>query len=206
MSDKANKRVGILGGTFNPIHTGHLILAQHALDEYELDEILFIPVGTPYFKDPSAVLSKQHRIAMVTAAIKDNPKFALSTVETDREGISYTYETLQVLKKDNPNTDYYLILGADTLYQIESWREPDIIMANAGILAAVRDGKSTSELKNKAAELMDKYHNDIHILTMPATDISSTDIRARVGAGRSIRYMVPEGVRTYIEKNNLYRD
>ena len=167
---------------------------------------MFIPVGTPYFKDPSAVLSKQHRIAMVTAAIKDNPKFALSTVETDREGISYTYETLQVLKKDNPNTDYYLILGADTIYQIESWREPDIIMANAGILAAVRDGKSTSELKNKAAELMDKYHNDIHILTMPATDISSTDIRARVGSGRSIRYMVPEGVRTYIEKNNLYRD
>lgn len=206
MSDKASLRVGILGGTFNPIHIGHLILAQHALDDYDLDRILFIPTGVSHFKDQSIILDKDIRIAMTAAAIEDNPKFALSTIETDRPGNSYTCDTLRLLKRDNPDTDYYLILGADTLYQIESWKDPDVIMANAGILAAVRDDKDTEDLKVKATELSDKYHTDIRILTMPATDISSTDIRDKVKAGRSIRYMVPESVRIFIEKNNLYKD
>ncbi len=206
MSNNANKKVGILGGTFNPIHIGHLILAEHALDEYDLDEIMFIPTGVSHFKDQAIILNKDIRITMTELAIKDNPKFVLSTIETDRPGNSYTCDTLRLLRQEHPDTDYYLILGADTLYQIETWKDPDVIMANAGILAAVRDDKNIEDLKIKACELRDKYHTEINILTMPATDISSTDIRNRVKMGRSIRYMVPESIRKYIEENNLYRD
>ncbi|MCR5398859.1 MAG: nicotinate-nucleotide adenylyltransferase [Lachnospiraceae bacterium] len=199
------KKVGILGGTFNPIHLGHLILAEHALCEYDLDEILFIPTGISHFKDPSTVLDKKTRIAMTGGAIEDNQHFALSTIETDRPGNSYTYETLEVLKTNNPDTDYYLILGADTLFQIEQWMHPEIIMMNAKILAAVRRGQSTEELKDKAAELMRKFGAEIYVLKTPYIDISSTDIRERIKDGKSIRYMVTERTLEYIEKHGLYK-
>jgi len=201
-----NKRVGILGGTFNPIHIGHLILAERALEEYELDEILFIPTGTPYFKSAAEVLDKKVRISMTGNAIEDNPNFALSTIETDREGISYTYETLQLLKKDNPDTQYYLILGADTLFQIEQWKHPEIILKLAGILGAVRDDKNHEDLKVRAAELEEKFGTEVNILRMPHIGVSSSDIRERIRTGKSVRYMLPEKTLEYIEKNGLYRD
>ena len=200
------KRVGILGGTFNPIHIGHLILAERALEEYELDEILFIPTGKPYFKSASEVLDKKVRISMTGNAIEDNPNFALSTIETDREGNSYTYETLQILGKDNPDTRYYLILGADTLFQIEQWKHPEIIMSLAGILAAVRDDKSSEDLKIKADELEAKYDTEVHILRMPHIGVSSSDIRERIRTGKNVRYMLPDKTLEYIEKNGLYRE
>lgn len=200
------KRVGILGGTFNPIHIGHLILAERALEEYELDEILFIPTGKPYFKSASEVLDKKVRISMTGNAIEDNPNFALSTIETDREGNSYTYETLQILGKDNPDTRYYLILGADTLFQIEQWKHPEIIMSLAGILAAVRDDKSSEDLKIKADELEVKYGTEVHILRMPHIGVSSSDIRERIRTGKNVRYMLPDKTLEYIEKNGLYRE
>lgn len=200
------KKVGIIGGTFNPIHLGHLILAEHARDEYKLDEILFIPTGISHFKDPSIVLDKKKRIAMTGGAIDDNPYFALSTIETDRPGNSYTYETLEELKGHNPDTEYYLIVGADSLFQMEEWKNPEIIMKNAIILVAVRKGQSLEELQDKAAELSQKYNAKIRILTCPYIDISSTEIRQRIKEGKSIRYMVNEETRAYIKKFNLYRD
>lgn len=198
------KRVGILGGTFNPIHIGHLILAERALEEYELDEILFIPTGKPYFKSEEEVLDKKVRISMTGNAIEDNPDFALSTIETDREGNTYTYETLQLLKRDNPNNKYYLILGADTLFQIEQWKKPDVIMSLAGILAAVRDDKNMADLEVKADELKTKFNADINILRMPHIGISSTDIRERIRLGKSVKYMLPEKTLDYIMRNDLY--
>ncbi len=198
------KRVGILGGTFNPIHIGHLILAERALEEYELDEILFIPTGKPYFKSEDEVLDKKVRISMTGNAIEDNPDFALSTIETDREGNTYTYETLQLLKRDNPNNKYYLILGADTLFQIEQWKKPDVIMSLAGILAAVRDDKNMTDLEVKADELKTKFNADINILRMPHIGISSTDIRERIRLGKSVKYMLPEKTLDYIMRNDLY--
>lgn len=198
------KRVGILGGTFNPIHIGHLILAERALEEYELDEILFIPTGKPYFKSEEEVLDKKVRISMTGNAIEDNPDFALSTIETDREGNTYTYETLQLLKRDNPNNKYYLILGADTLFQIEQWKKPDVIMSLAGILAAVRDDKNMADLEVKADELKAKFNADINILRMPHIGISSTDIRERIRLGKSVKYMLPEKTLDYIMRNDLY--
>ncbi len=200
------KKVGILGGTFNPIHIGHLILAERALEEYELDEILFVPTGQPYFKSAAEVLDKKVRISMTGNAIEDNPNFALSTIETDREGNSYTYETLQLLKKDNPDTQYYLILGADTLFQIEQWKHPEIIMSLAGILGAVRDDKSQADLQIKAGELKEKYDTEVHILRMPHIGVSSSDIRERIRTGKSVRYMLPDKTLEYIDKNGLYLD
>lgn len=202
---KSNKKVGIIGGTFNPIHLGHLILAEYAYDEYQLDEILFIPTGISYFKDPNTVLDKKMRITLTGEAIEDNPHFALSTIETDRPGNSYTYETLEELNKRNPDVRYYLIIGADSLFQIESWKEPDIIMKNAIILAASRNDQGIELLNEKADELMKKFHSEIHILTCPMIDISSTDIRNRIKEGKSIKYLVKEQTENYIKKYQLYQ-
>lgn len=203
---KTNKKVGIIGGTFNPIHIGHLILAEHAYDEYKLDEILFIPTGISHFKDPSIVLDKKKRITMTGGAIDDNPHFALSTIETDRPGNSYTYETLEELKRMNPDTEYYLIIGADSLFQIEEWKNTQSIMSNASILVAVRKGQSLEELKAKAEELKKKYKATINVLTCPYIDVSSTEIRSRIKEGKTIRYMVTDDTLNYINKFNLYRD
>ena len=201
---KKNKKVGIIGGTFNPIHMGHLILAEHAWSEYDLDEILFIPTGISHFKDPATVLDKKQRIAMTGGAIEDNPHFALSTIETDRPGNSYTYETLEELTRVNPGTEYYLIVGADALMQMEQWMHPEIIMDKAIILVSVRKGQSIDELEEKSRGLMGKYGADIRILTMPYIDISSTQVRERIRSGKSIRYMVAEHTLNYIKKNGLY--
>lgn len=202
--DKA-KKVGILGGTFNPIHTGHLILAEHAYSEFDLDEILFIPTGVSYFKDPKIVADKKVRLDMTSEAIRTNPHFAMSTIETDRPGNSYTYETLEILKKENPSVTYFLIAGADTLFQIEQWKKPDSIMRNAGILVSVREGQSLEELKEQAEMLIKKYDADIRILECPYIDISSTAIRKRISEGKSVKYMVTDSTLEYIEKNGLYR-
>lgn len=202
---KSDKKVGIIGGTFNPIHLGHLILAEYAYDEYQLDEILFIPTGISYFKDPNTVLDKKMRITLTGEAIEDNPHFALSTIETDRPGNSYTYETLEELKKKNPDVRYYLIIGADSLFQIDSWKEPDIIMKDAIILAASRNDQGIELLKEKADELMKKFHSEIYILTCPMIDISSTDIRNRIKEGKSIKYLVKEQTENYIKKYQLYQ-
>ncbi len=203
---KMDKKVGIIGGTFNPIHLGHLILAEHALCEFDLDEILFIPTGISHFKDPKIVLDKKKRIAMTGGAIGDNPKFALSTIETDRPGNSYTYETLEELKKANPTTNYYLIVGADSLFQMEEWKNPEIIMNLATILVAARKGQSLKELNSKAEELMEKYSSKIHVLQTPYIDISSTEIRERIKNGKSVRYMITDDTLAYIERFNLYKD
>lgn len=200
------KKVGIIGGTFNPIHLGHLILAEHAYEEYSLDEILFIPSGISYFKDPKTVLDKKKRITLTGEAIEDNPHFALSTMEADRPGNSYTCETLEELKRVNPNTQYYLIIGADSLFEIEKWKEPASIMKNAIILAAVRNDQGTEALQQKANELMQKYNCEIHVLACPHIDISSTEIRNRIKEGKSIRYMVTEQTEKYIIKHHLYQD
>lgn len=201
---KENKHIGIIGGTFNPIHMGHLILAEHAWSEFKLDEILFIPTGVSYFKDPSTVASKKDRLNMTSEAIMDNPHFALSTIETDRPGNSYTYETLEMLKSSHQNYTFYLIVGADTLFQIDQWKNPESIMKNSIILASIRKGQSKEDLEKRAQELMEKYGADIRILEFPYIDISSTDIRNRIASGKSVKYMLHDSTLNYIEKNKLY--
>lgn len=194
-----------MGGTFDPIHYGHLMLAQNALDTFMLDEILFVPSGTPWLKESTKVLSKNKRVSMTGMAIEDNPDFALSTIEIDREGNSYSYETVEELKKEQPDTDFYFIMGADSLLEIERWKHPDRLMADCTLLVAVRDDCDKEGLKKQIAYLTDKYQADIRILPANRMDISSTRIRQMIQEGKSVRYMLPDQVIRFIQKNHLYQ-
>lgn len=195
-----------MGGTFDPIHYGHLMLAQNALETYQLDEIMFVPSGTPWLKDSTKVLSKNKRVHMTGIAIEDNTSFALSTIEIDREGNSYSYETVEELKKQQPDTEFYFILGADSVLEIEKWKYPDRLMSECILLAAVRDECDREGLQKQIAYLEEKYKADIRILPAKRVDISSTDIRSRIAEGKSVRYMLPDQVIQFIEKNHLYTE
>lgn len=199
------KKVGIMGGTFNPIHVGHLILAETAREQFGLDEILFIPSGKSYMKQQPDIPSGEVRADMTSLAIEDNPYFALSLMEIERGGNTYTYETLEELKKQNPDTEYYFILGEDSLNAIETWRFPDRIFNACTILAAVRNERNAEDITEKAAMLSEKYNGRVELLRCGNMDISSTFIRESVRKGQSIRYIVPDKVIQYINDTGLYR-
>lgn len=206
MTKQRIKKTGIMGGTFNPIHMGHLLLAENALDSAGLDEILFIPSGCSYMKKSSEVADKQMRYEMTQLAIEDNPSFSISSMEVEREGNTYTYETLLQLKKSEPETEFYFIVGADSLFSMETWRNPEIIFQNCTILAAVRDNKKREDLQEQIAYLSEKFHARIQLLPMQEISISSTDIRSRLNTHKSVRYMVPDRVISYIEEHHLYTE
>ncbi len=182
----------------------HLIIAEIAREEAGLDDILFIPSGCSYLKDASDILPAKDRIHMTGLAIEDNSHFALSTIEIDRGGNSYTCDTLLELKHRYPDQEYYLIVGADNLFTMEEWKDPEVIFGNAKILAAVRGSKKRADMEEKIAELKEKYHADITLLHVSHVDISSSLIREKIAQGLSIRYMLPEKVREYIIKNHFY--
>lgn len=201
---KSKRRIGIMGGTFNPIHIGHLILAQKAYEEYELDEIIFITSGDPPHKQVGHI-SATMRGDMTRLAVEDNPIFQYSDMEIKREGYSYTYLTLLELREIYADAELYFLLGADSLFYLEKWKRPDIIMQNAVILAANRN-TNNEQLYNKIDELKKDYDADIRIIDMPNIDISSSFIRHMVNIGRSVKYYVPDLVIDYIKENNLYLD
>lgn len=199
------KSVGIMGGTFNPIHMGHLAIAQKALEQFFLNEILFIPSGVPYMKDLQEVLPGEIRCEMTRLAIQDFPAFRLSMLEVAKKKNTYTYETLADLKTAAPDTVYYFILGADSLWAIDSWKNPEEIFANCHILAAVRDDKSPADMERQIADLQERYHAVISLLEINSMDVSSSMIREKVKAHKSIHGLVPEAVEAYILKHKLYQ-
>lgn len=199
------RKTGIMGGTFNPIHNGHLMLAKEAYRQFNLDEVLFMPSGVPYMKAGQKVESGQIRAEMTALAIQDIPEFTLSTFEIEQTGNTYTYATLERLKELNPDTEYYFIVGADSLFHMTSWVYPERIFANCCILAAVRDDKTIADLEEQVRLLQKQYHADIRLLQIACIDISSSDIRRKISAGESIEQEVPESVRIYIERKGLYR-
>lgn len=199
------KRVGIMGGTFNPIHLGHLIIAEAAYEAYNLDEVLFVPSGVSYMKDQSEILDAKKRVHMTGLAIEDNPHFALSTIEIDRDGNSYSYETLETLRKQNPNTEYFFLVGSDTLFALETWKHPEILLPSCTILVAVRNGVPMEKMQEHAKYLEDKFGGSIKLLTTPNIEISSTDIRNRLSEGRNVKYFVPDTVLDFINKCDLYK-
>ena len=205
---KEGKRVGLLGGTFDPIHTAHLIIAEAAYDAFDLDEVLLMPSGHSYFKDSRSqkVLSPEVRYQMVCEAAADNPHFTASDFEIRREGNTYTYETLRELRRMNPDNHYFFIVGADSVRDILKWRNPESIFADCTLLAALReDGIPTEEFLREVEHLRKDYGADIHTLEIPAIGISSTDIRNRIKSGRTIHYLVPERVERYIIETGIYR-
>ncbi len=198
-------KMGILGGTFNPIHHGHLLLAQWAMEAASLEGVMFLPTGNSYMKESSEVLPGPERLAMTAAAIADRNCFVCSELETGRRGNTYTYETLQVLQQQYPDTELYFIMGADCLFSMEKWRCVEQIFRSCTILAASRSGMTQEPLEQKRRELLHRYGASIHLMEFPHMEISSTDIRRRCRQGQSIRYLVPESVREIIKAQNYYR-
>lgn len=198
-------KTGILGGTFNPIHQGHLILAENAYAQLALDKIIFIPSGISYLKDQKTIVDSTHRINMVSLAINGNNHFEASDIEIKREGNTYTYETLEALKSQNTQDELYFIGGADTLFNIDSWKCPDLIFKLCTLVIAPRDFAEGKAIKDKADMLKDKYNASVIILDSPNIDISSSSLRDRIKKGISVRYYMPDSVNEYIKTNNLYK-
>ncbi len=199
----AGKRVGIMCGTFNPIHLGQMIIAENACELYDLDEVLFVPRGDAFYKED--MLNEKTRINLVGIAIEDNSHFALSTLEVER-GNSYTCETIETLKLKNPDNTYFLIVGADTFIDMGNWKNAEYDFKEVTVLVANRIGTSLTEVEDKMKEYKEKYDANIEILPISCVDISSKDIRKKVRANKSIRYMVHYKVIEYIKKNNLYKE
>ena len=195
------KRLGVMGGTFDPIHHGHLLTAEEALQQFELDEVVFVPTGRPWMKEDRRVSPPEDRYLMVVVATASNPRFSVSRLEIERDGPTYTVETLRELKGERGDVDLYFITGADAMLEIFQWKDPEETLELAHFIAATRPGYELAELEQD--ELTS--HPRVTVMTIPALAISSTDIRERVQTGRPIRYLVPEGVQTYIEKAGLYR-
>ncbi len=197
----ARPAIGLMGGTFDPVHVGHLAIAEEARDSLELDRILFVPAGTPPHKPASEVTAAHHRVAMVALAIEGNPGFELRRIEVDRPGPSYTVDTVEQLAED---ADVTVILSAETFRELPTWHEPERLFA-AGFVAVVpREGYPAPDPEWLSATFPGRQGR-VRYLEGPRLGLSSTDIRARVAAGRSIRYLVPPAVEAYIAANDLYR-
>ena len=205
MDNTLNKKVGILGGTFNPIHIGHLILAENACEYCGLDEVLIMPSGCSYLKNQNDIASKEDRINMVKLSIEGNERFKLSTIETEREGNSYTADTLKELLLNNPDTTYYYIIGTDILFSMETWKDPRVIFDSAIIVVAPRDFKSIEEIECQIKYLEDKYNARIILLNTANLDISSNDIRSLISKGYSCKYYLNDRVIDYINAHKLYQ-
>lgn len=228
-------RIGIMGGTFNPIHNGHLAIAKQAREQLALEKVLFMPSGVPYMKDRQEVLPANVRCEMTALAIADHPYFELSTLEAADAGKgknTYTFETLQKLHHSNPEAEYFFILGADSLYAIERWKQPIQIFEHCTLLVAVRAAETSADTRlqhsmtHKASEstagdaafacaqhrlrqqvqhLREKYNASVELLEFEGIDVSSTQIRENIRHGKSIRGLVPEAVERYLIKHECYR-
>ena len=198
-------KIGILGGTFNPIHNGHLSLGECALMQLGLDELWFMPSGQTNLKKGLYILPGQDRAALIKLSIKNHEKFFFSDIELNRPGITYTYETLTELKALYPENEFYFILGADCLFSIEKWKEPAIIMQNAVLVSAIRGSADKDALYNQAKYLEDKFNATIMLLDFPKEDVSSSEIRERIANHQSIEHLVPESVAKYIQTHSCYK-
>lgn len=199
-------KIGIMGGTFDPIHIGHLLLGEFAYENFHLDEIWFLPNGNPPHKttDESGV-SLDDRIEMVKLATDDVPYFRMNLYEASSKKHSYTYSTMRALREMYPEHEFFFILGADSLFSIEQWKNFREIFPSCTILAAMRDDKDTESMQAQIRYLNGKYGADIRLLQAPLVEISSTTIRRRAENSLSIRYMVPDVVSEYIQSNALYK-
>lgn len=201
---KARRAMGLMGGTFNPIHYGHLVAAEAARDAFDLDQVIFVPSGQPPHKSGFFVADPEHRYLMTFLAIVSNQRFEISRVEIDRSGPSYTSDTLAHFHALDPTVAWYFITGADAILDIVSWHNTGGIFRYAHFIAASRPGYSLKKIEAMRRQLGDEPIARIHPLEVPALAISSSQIRERLKAGLSIKYLVPEAVEHYIAKNDVY--
>jgi len=197
-------KIGIMGGTFNPIHNVHLLMAEEAARQFKLDEVWFMPSKNPPHKKGADIVSAAHRTRMICHAIEGNPKFVFSDLELRREGTTYTSDTLEIIEKENPDCEIYFILGGDSLREIETWHKPAFVMSHCHILAADREDETGKQLKEKAEELRKTYKAKISFIKMPLIDISSSKLRRQLQKGKSVDYRIPDAVMKYIRFHSLY--
>jgi nicotinate-nucleotide adenylyltransferase len=191
-------RVGVFGGSFDPVHLGHLIMAGEALDRLRLDHVVFVPASHPAHKRSRALAGIRHRLAMLRLATRGNPRFRVSAIEAERGGVSFTADTLEAIARDR-DVSLYFILGQDNLVEFHTWRDPDRIARLARLVVVPRQTGARSVSALPAA-----WRRRVVTLEAPWIGISSTEIRRRVRAGRTVRYWVPDRVLTYMERHALY--
>lgn len=196
-------RLGIMGGTFDPIHNGHLVTAEQASHDLNLDVVVFVPAGSPAFKQDRHVSSSEDRHAMTLLATADNPNFLVSRIEVDRAGITYTADTLELLRSYYPeNVEIYFITGADAILEIISWHDAKRIASLAHLVGATRPGYNLEHARSVIAGSGMDFQ--VTYLEVPALAISSSNLRERVGKGESLRYLTPDPVVGYVAKHGLY--
>ena len=200
------RKIGIMGGTFDPIHIGHLMLAEWALDAAALDKVWVIPTGQSYMKADREMLPGAERLHMTELAIEGNDRLQCLDLEIKREGYTYSYETMAELKSLYPEDIFYFIVGADCLFSIENWKCPERLFQDCTILAAVRDDVDMQALEIKRKELLKKFGGEILLISFPRMSISSTEVRNRMMEGKSVRYMVPDKVIEYIQEKGYYHE
>jgi nicotinate-nucleotide adenylyltransferase len=191
------RRIGVMGGTFDPVHHGHLVAASEVAHDFALDEVVFVPTGQPYQKDYRHVSPAEDRYLMTVIATAENPQFSVSRIDIDRGGPTYTVDTLRDLRALNPDADLFFITGADALGQILTWRDSEELFSLAHFIGCTRPGH---QLTDRGLP-----EGGVSLVEVPALAISSTDCRARVAKSDPIWYMVPDGVVRYIDKRELYR-
>ncbi|MHB1413395.1 MAG: nicotinate-nucleotide adenylyltransferase [Thermoleophilia bacterium] len=196
-------KLAIMGGTFNPIHIGHLVCAEEAVSRYRLDKALFMPTGFPPHKEILEGASSEHRFRMCTIAIEGNPRFEVSRFEIDRRQVSYTVNTIRHFRREMPDAELYFITGADAVLEILEWKDPQELLTMATLIAATRPGYPLDKISGALDVFL--RENRVKIIEIPGIGVSSTLIRNRVAEGKSIRYLVLEGVRQFIQEKGLYR-
>ncbi|MGL4339955.1 MAG: nicotinate-nucleotide adenylyltransferase [Rhodoglobus sp.] len=190
-------RIGVMGGTFDPIHNGHLVAASEVQQNFDLDEVIFVPTGQPWMKTAATVTEGEHRYLMTVIATAANPRFTVSRVDIDRPGPTYTIDTLRDIRHSHPDAELFFITGADALAQVMEWKDIQEIWALAHFVAVSRPGHSLT--------ISGLPQQGVSYLEVPALAISSTDCRSRVSRGFPVWYLVPDGVVQYVAKHHLYR-
>lgn len=194
--------LGVLGGTFDPLHWAHLVIAEEARARFGLDKVLFVPAGQPPHKADYTVSDPEHRYAMALLGTSTNPAFQVSRIEIERAGPSYSVDTVRQLREMHaPDVEIHLIIGADEALDIPNWHEAESLLNMVRLIVAPRPGSDLAELKSR---LPSRFYTAMQFLPMLPIDISGTELRARIASGKSVRYLVPDSVEVYIRKHGLY--
>ena len=199
------KKIGIFGGTFNPIHYAHLIIADRALHQYDLDQVIFLPTGHTPHKSYMGEEMTVHRCRMTELAIAGNDGFSIDYYEIENPGTNYTYLTLEEFHRREPDAELYFIIGGDSLADFDKWKRVDRICSLAKILVAVRDSVDEADLNDRFSVLRQQYGDRFFPIDTPNYSVSSKGLRTRLAEGKTIRYMVPDEVLAYIRENKLYQ-
>ena len=197
-------RLGILGGSFDPVHLGHLVMAEVCREQLRLDEVWFVPAGHPPHKTDRELAAAKNRAEMLEFALAGIPEFQISDIELKKETTSYTVETLQTLTTEQADRELFLIIGADSLHDFPTWKDPARIAELARIVVVNRGHQDPPALDEIEQKLGSDVVDRIRVVEMPGIDVSSTDIRHRIRSGHSIRFLVPKAVEAYINEHNLY--